>query len=224
MRTQAGKTTLYSLITVVTLITIIVAGWFALNSMLKITRNMLKNSGVLKSKIPDKKQTPVIKTTKETRKVLLAYFQDKESVKKISDSEKIQNNENIAKDMLVKYTDAQQVYISNTGSYAKDCSELFLKKGDSFQFIDPDLQIMDAAYNQQYAKNGYYFIETVRDSIGSRGKDFDYVVCAVPADYGVTGLQTFCIDSKKEKVVFKKNNSARPVFYSEEITTGWEKF
>ncbi len=67
------------------------------------------------------------------------------------------------------------------------------------------------ATSPETAWAGYWFVDIVGDAVS--GKHYDYArdcgLCAVPAEYNVTGLHTFVIDLRGK--VYRKDNGGKPV-------------
>ncbi len=67
---------------------------------------------------------------------------------------------------------------------------------------------------------GYYFVDITRDA---KGREYDFSIncglCAVPAEYGVTGKHTFIIDVTG--VVYQKDNGGRRVTVYPDVAKGW---
>ena len=91
--------------------------------------------------------------------------------------------------------------------------------GTELKLISLDLA---RARSPETAWAGYWFVDIVGDAIS--GKHYDYTkgcgLCAVPAEYMVTGLNTFIIDIRG--TVYKKDNGGRPVTVFPDVEKdGW---
>jgi len=92
--------------------------------------------------------------------------------------------------------------------------------GEMIYLID---SAMAAATSPETARSGYYFVDI---AAGSDGKAYDatrqHGLCAVPANYGSSGLNTFVIDDSG--ILYQKDNGGRPVTefpQVEGIDSGW---
>ena len=90
-----------------------------------------------------------------------------------------------------------------------------------------ELKLIDLAFaranSPETPKAGYWFIDIVGDAVS--GRHYDYTkecgLCAVPAVYGETGLNTFVVEIRG--VVYRKDNGGVPVtVYPDTANDGWK--
>jgi len=92
--------------------------------------------------------------------------------------------------------------------------------GQKIDFIDG---AMAAATSPGTAKVGYYYVDI---SSGSDGIAYDatrqYGLCAVPAEYGGAGINTFVVD--EAGIIYQKDNGGQPVTQFPQVDapgSGW---
>ena len=87
-----------------------------------------------------------------------------------------------------------------------------LPDGTALKMIDPTFA---RATSPETARAGYYFVDIEYDDYS-----IDCGLCAVPAEYGVTGENTFIIDVTG--VTYQKDNGGQPVtVYPDVAKAGW---
>ena len=97
-----------------------------------------------------------------------------------------------------------------------------LKESDGSEIKFIDLAFARAT-SPQTAKAGYWYVEIMGDAVD--GKPYDYTnacgLCAVPAVYGETGIDTFIVDLTG--TVYRKDTGGAPVqVYPDTANEGWE--
>lgn len=89
------------------------------------------------------------------------------------------------------------------------------------KIIDPQLKVLNASNSQKNPTDGYYFVEHVLK--GTEGQNKAFFLSAVPAEYGISGLNTYCIIYQDNQAkTLKKNNGGRPVSSISSIDNSWE--
>ncbi len=78
-----------------------------------------------------------------------------------------------------------------------------------YTIIDPDLGMLNSANSPKKAVKGYYYVQT-KNPDSEPGKANQYLLNAVSADYGNTGINTLYIYQKG--IVIQTNNGARPIY------------
>ncbi|MFH2139142.1 MAG: hypothetical protein ABII88_11660 [Candidatus Omnitrophota bacterium] len=154
---------------------------------------------------------------------ILNNFINERSKKSANGLELVSNELSIAA-LLRRYAAAQELYHAQYGVYAMTAKNLILEDDGYPGIIDPYIFVIDLADSKEHTRNGYYFMESINNGSRYKDKEDEYILCAIPVDYGVTGFHTLCISSRTGNVVMMKNNGARPIFYSKEINNTWEEF
>jgi len=149
-------------------------------------------------------------------------------------SSRMASNEAAAIAGLRAYLGAQGTF-QRADRYGKD-ELVYANPNDGAGFVDlyqiggpgspnQPLKLIDLAFAQatrpETAKAGYYFVDLTSDAIAG---DYDYSnscgLCAVPAQYGKSGLSTFVVDLTG--TVYKKDNGGRPLTcYPDTTEEGW---
>ncbi|MCG2711317.1 MAG: DUF2950 family protein, partial [Candidatus Omnitrophica bacterium] len=132
------------------------------------------------------------------------------ALENIKDQGALKENEIKAAKILTKYAKAQEIYKKHYGDYAANASGLIIEENGKYIVIDSKLKVLNASYSKENPANGYYYVELVER--GSKSHNSSFFLSAVPAQYGISGLNTFWID--KRGVVMKKNNGAKPIYYN----------
>ncbi len=213
----SGKMSLYSALSIVTVIIICAAAWNLLNLAKTTYLNTLKGSG---KKIPNHIETQPenIHQNRLLRKLFVGYHLAKAKLENINAQALLKENEIKAAQVLKKYAKAQEIYKEHYGYYAADASELIIDKNGKHIIIDPKLKVLNASYNKENPAHGYYYVELVKK--GPEGRPVGFFLSAVPAQYGISGLNTFCINEQAQ--VLKKNTGGKPVFEILSIDSSWQ--
>ncbi|MBI4844864.1 MAG: hypothetical protein HY810_00030 [Candidatus Omnitrophica bacterium] len=139
----------------------------------------------------------------------------------------IKKNEAYAFELLEKYSYAQLKYKSIYGVFAKNAAGLIIKqKGSAYKIIDPDLEVINFSIQNNTAINGYFFIyPKINQASNNNLTNSDFFLYAVPDKYGITGINTLCVNSKT--IVLKKDIAARNMaldYITGEIDSSWVRF
>lgn len=124
----------------------------------------------------------------------------------------IEDNERVVVQALLNYATAQSNFKKENGFYASKLDQLEVTPG----FSAAQLDVLGSP-----AFRGYKFINVIKD--GSRIMPFrdEFLLCAAPAMYKVTGTNTYVVGHWGE--VYSKENSGAPLMNAEELDDGtWE--
>ncbi|MCP4649964.1 MAG: DUF2950 domain-containing protein [PVC group bacterium] len=248
MTNRAG-TSIYSIFSIIIVILLIIGTLVAMQFLKRTYQEILPGSKSVSSgnvqipaellkglspggEVPPEQEAPktiVVRGSARTEnkaaiQALTEYHNTESILKDSVDREKIIANEKSAAKLLKKYAAAQEIYRKYYGLYAENAAELLIEKKGVYEIIDDDLRILNSAKSKQRAMRGYYYIETVRITVGESDSKNSFMLCAVPAEYGRSGIHTLCINSQNQTMIFQKNNSARPIFHVKEINPTWEGF
>ena len=227
-----AKMSLFTVFSIIALILFMIAAWIMLGLSLNTYKKMAKSKSQskYKSKSPIKmapikannqlKQLPKPKkmtssghiqseTNPIIKKLAIGYYLLKAKMENANNQQSIAENEKIAINILIKYNKAQDVYFKHYEYYAKTPDKLIIEGENVYSIIDPDLWLLNSANTPKQAIDGYYYVQT-RNPGSELGKDQRYLLNAIPADYGNSGLNTFYIDQKG--IVIESNNGAKPVY------------
>ena len=108
--------------------------------------------------------------------------------------------------------DGVMEYAGPTNPEAPDFTCLYSTQVDGIpiELIDKDFARAKLDAPGARPRRGYYFIEIQRDVSGNDySAEWNYALCAVPAEYGRTGLRTFCVDT--QGMVLSDDNKGEPL-------------
>ena len=215
----SAKMSLYSIVSIIAIIIMCTAAWKMLDLAKTTHLSSIKSSGKATSKEhlqpKENSQNPFL------RKLLIGFYQMSANLQKSKDRTALKENEIRAARLLRKYSKAQEIYKSHYGYYAADSTELIIEVDSKYTIIDQTLKVLNSSYNKESPANGYYYIELVKSS--SKADSGSFILSAVPAEHGISGLNTICIfKGNKRAKILKKNNGGRPVFDISAIDNNWE--
>ncbi|MFK5924090.1 MAG: DUF2950 family protein [Verrucomicrobiota bacterium] len=122
--------------------------------------------------------------------------------------QQIISNESAAINALLVYVKAQTTYKSEKGHYANTLSKLDLPA----EIKQADMDAFASGENKSFTGEGYkgYTFAHVRKN-GTQGMNYekDFVLCAFPAMYHMSGLHTFVIGPKG--IVLQSDTNGMPV-------------
>ncbi|MFH1093367.1 MAG: hypothetical protein V1739_04325 [Candidatus Omnitrophota bacterium] len=211
---------LYSVLSIITAIMICAAAWNLLDLAKNIYRKNFKGSG----KKTFQEKTVVSEPYQQNfflRKLFVGYYLAKATFENTKDQAALKENEMKAVKLLRKYAKAQEIYKKHYGYYAGDASELIIEENGKYTIIDPHIKVLNASYTKENPANGYFYVELIKK--GSEGHASSFLLSAVPAQYGISGLNTLCVLYINNQVkLLKKNNGGNPVFDISSIDSSWE--
>ncbi|NOY00882.1 MAG: hypothetical protein GXP30_14295 [Verrucomicrobia bacterium] len=129
----------------------------------------------------------------------------------------IVSNETAVTDALRDYVKAQTIYKSNNGHYARTLSDLELPAEMKLADMDAFTSGDNKSFNGKGYK-GYTFAHVPKNGTQGMNYEKDFVLCAFPALYHMTGLHTYAIGPKG--IVLQSNNNGLPVHNATEFTNG----
>ena len=215
----SGKMSLYSVLSIITVIIICTAVWKMFD--LAKTTYMYTLKGT--SKEMPKEKTAVKQDHGQNlflRKLFVAFHLAAAALENTNDQARLKENELKATSLLKKYAKAQEIYKKHYGYYAEKASELIIEESGKYTIIDPTLKALNASYRKENPTDGYYFVELAKK--GSEGHISSFFLSAVPAQYGISGINTICIFSLDEQTkILKNNNGGKPVFDISSLDSSW---
>jgi len=129
--------------------------------------------------------------------------------------EKTAPNEKEMITCLKAYVVAQKKYNRENGRYTQRLSNLDIPK----EMIAARIENIHGE-NYKDGFYGYHFIHVKMNGTTKMNYNKDFVLCAIPVLYRVTGINTFAVGPKG--IVLKKDNVGMPVHNAVEFSKGWE--
>lgn len=142
------------------------------------------------------------------QKLMIGYYLVKENMETAYIQQTIAANEKNALNMLIKYAKAQEQYHQHYGYYAK-ANNLVIANNDQYTILDPDLLVVNSANSPEQADNGYFYLHTGK-AYPEAEQSNEYCLNAIPAEYGQSGINTFCINQQGN--MLQENNGAKPIY------------
>ena len=153
------------------------------------------------------------------RKLFVGFHLAKASLETTIDQATLKENEIKAAKILKKYALAQEFYKQHYEHYAKNATELIIEEDGKYTILDPELKILKRSFNKENPANGYFYIEMVKTA--TEGLKNSFFLGAVPAEYGISGINTFCISST-DRIIRQKNTGGEPVFDYSGVNSTWK--
>ena len=206
----------HSIITILAVIVIIIAGIVGLQVAEQSYRTMLHGLG--KAPAPQTReakqdylllQSDVLKQAAMdpvTRGVIVGYWKMRVQVEDAQSRRLMRENEKYAQTMLRRYVKAQNAFLRHYQKYAMGASELIIETNGRFKIIDSELVQVVRARDKDTAVQGYYY-KYRTFAVRSDGDSF--IICAMPAEYGISGLYTLYVDQNGE--IKKIDNQGQPI-------------
>jgi hypothetical protein len=239
-----ARMSLYSALSIIALMLLCTAAWNMLDIAQKTYKKMLTGNKkkhfhkhfdqkkVKKSKIPE--ESEIIENNKKSlssekkiqtqtnpiyQKIMAGLYIAESKLKANNIRSSLQSNERNAVRILQKYAQAQKKYYDHYGHYAKDASDLIIKQDGKYTILDPDLSVLNSALSPEKASQGYFYVEITKPSLKT-DKTIAYILNALPAEYGLSGLNTYCVN--QGGAVFQKNNGAKAVKDAKFLDQSWQ--
>jgi len=141
-----------------------------------------------------------------TRTVITGYWKMRLQSEDAQSRRRMRENEKNALALLGRYVKAQHVFLRQYGKFAAGASELIIETNGKFKIIDPELSQVVMARDKDTAYKGYYY-KYRTFAVRSDGDSF--LICAIPAEYGTSGLYTLHVDQDGE--IKKIDNQGQPI-------------
>ncbi|MBU1044767.1 MAG: DUF2950 family protein [Candidatus Omnitrophica bacterium] len=222
-----GRVSLFTVFSLIALVLFMMAAWAMLDLSLNTYKKMIKtkqqsnpksipnkytNSASGQLAKPQKMTVPSpIKTQTNpiAQKLAVGYYLFKAKMENANNQQIIKENEKIAINILNKYALAQEQYYQYYGYYCDSPDNLIIEGENKYTIIDPDLGVLNSATSPKQAVNGYYYVQT-ENPAAKPGQAQEYRLNAIPAEYGRSGLNSFCIDQKGN--ILQENNGGRMIY------------
>lgn len=131
--------------------------------------------------------------------------------------QQIAKNESEIADALRDYVKSQVAYKSKNGHYAHNLVELELPAGMKRADLDAFTSGKNKLFDGKGYK-GYNFIHVPKNGTQGMNYEKDFVICAFPAFYHVTGIHTYAIGPKG--LVLQGETTGLPVHNATEFSDG----
>ncbi len=147
-------------------------------------------------------------------------------------SSRIRSNEAAAVRTLWSIVSAQKTFI-RVAFYGEEAGLVYANPRDGLGFYN--LYQLDAkrggkklsiiakrlarATTAEHPLSGYYFVDITGNEDGPYNYAKQFGVCAVPAEYGTSGVPTFVVDA--QGAVYKKDTGGEPVTTWPNLAEGW---